>query len=172
MTVSHSAQMLLKLEKCIPSPVTLETVPKYANIERPTSSQLYASGWPNPDKQYLARLEHPVDLNRISTNGSLLSSISTHLQLYMDFNGKNNIWKMGTLMIRVGCYSYGFVLRRSSSNARSRDRGAFHGKGAFFGTTQPAVKMWIYKLIQTAIFFVQTGGRQPFRHEPFFIFSG
>ncbi len=36
--------MLLKLEKCIPiSPVTLETVPKYANIERPTSSQLYAS---------------------------------------------------------------------------------------------------------------------------------
>ncbi len=44
MTVSHSAQMLLKLEKCIPiSHVTLETVPKYANIERPTSSQLYAS---------------------------------------------------------------------------------------------------------------------------------
>ncbi len=44
MTVSHSAQMLLKLEKCIPiSPVTLEMVPKYANIERPTSSQLYAS---------------------------------------------------------------------------------------------------------------------------------
>ncbi len=36
--------MLLKLEKCIPiSHVTLETVPKYANIERPTSSQLYAS---------------------------------------------------------------------------------------------------------------------------------
>ncbi len=32
MTVSHSAQMLLKLEKCIPiSHVTLETVPKYAN---------------------------------------------------------------------------------------------------------------------------------------------
>ncbi len=29
---------------CIPiSHVTLETVPKYANIERPTSSQLYAS---------------------------------------------------------------------------------------------------------------------------------
>ncbi len=44
MTVSHSAQMLLKIEKCIPiSHVTLETVPKYANIERPTSSQLYAS---------------------------------------------------------------------------------------------------------------------------------
>ncbi len=44
MTVSHSAQMLLKLEKCIPiSHVTLETVPKYANIEFPTSSQLYAS---------------------------------------------------------------------------------------------------------------------------------
>ncbi len=44
MTVSHSAQMLLKLENCIPiSHVTLETVPKYANIERPTSSQLYAS---------------------------------------------------------------------------------------------------------------------------------
>ncbi len=44
MSVSHSAQMLLKLEKCIPiSHVTLETVPKYANIERPTSSQLYAS---------------------------------------------------------------------------------------------------------------------------------
>ncbi len=44
MAVSHSAQMLLKLEKCIPiSHVTLETVPKYANIERPTSSQLYAS---------------------------------------------------------------------------------------------------------------------------------
>ncbi len=44
MTVSHSAQMLLKLEKCIPiSHVTLETVPKYANIERPTSSQLYSS---------------------------------------------------------------------------------------------------------------------------------
>ncbi len=44
MTVSHSPQMLLKLEKYIPiSPVTLETVPKYANIERPTSSQLYAS---------------------------------------------------------------------------------------------------------------------------------
>ncbi len=44
MTVSHSAQMLLKLEICIPiSHVTLETVPKYANIERPTSSQLYAS---------------------------------------------------------------------------------------------------------------------------------
>ncbi len=44
MTVSHSAQMLLKLEKCIPiSHVTLETVPKYANIEPPTSSQLYAS---------------------------------------------------------------------------------------------------------------------------------
>ncbi len=36
--------MNLKLEKCIPiSPVTLETVPKYANIKRPTSSQLYAS---------------------------------------------------------------------------------------------------------------------------------
>ncbi len=44
MTVSHSAQMLLKLEKCISiSHVTLETVPKYAKIERPTSSQLYAS---------------------------------------------------------------------------------------------------------------------------------
>ncbi len=44
MTVSHSAHMLLKLEKCIPiSHVTLETVPKYANIERPTSSQLYDS---------------------------------------------------------------------------------------------------------------------------------
>ncbi len=44
MTVSHSAQMLSKLEKCIPiSHVTLETVPKYVNIERPTSSQLYAS---------------------------------------------------------------------------------------------------------------------------------
>ncbi len=44
MTVSHSPQMLSKLEKCIPiSHVTLETVPKYANIERPTSSQLYAS---------------------------------------------------------------------------------------------------------------------------------
>ncbi len=44
MSVSHSAQMLLKLEKCIPiSHVTLETVPKYVNIERPTSSQLYAS---------------------------------------------------------------------------------------------------------------------------------
>ncbi len=44
MTVSHSTQMLLKLEKCIPiSHVTLETVHKYANIERPTSSQLYAS---------------------------------------------------------------------------------------------------------------------------------
>ncbi len=44
MTVSHSPQMLLKLEKCMPiSHVTLETVPKYANIERPTSSQLYAS---------------------------------------------------------------------------------------------------------------------------------
>ncbi len=44
MTVSHSAQMLLKLEKCIPiSHVTLETVPKYANIERPMSSQLYAN---------------------------------------------------------------------------------------------------------------------------------
>ncbi len=38
-------------------------------------------------------------------------------------------------MIRVGCCSYGFVLRRSSSNARSHSRGAFHGKGAFFGTT-------------------------------------
>ncbi len=37
MAVSHSAQMLLKLKKCIPiSHVTLETVPKYANIERPT----------------------------------------------------------------------------------------------------------------------------------------
>ncbi len=36
--------MLLKLEKCMPiSHVTLETVPKYTNIERPTSSQLYAS---------------------------------------------------------------------------------------------------------------------------------
>ncbi len=35
MTVCHFAQMLLKLEKCIPiSHVTLETVPKYANIER------------------------------------------------------------------------------------------------------------------------------------------
>ncbi len=44
MTASHSAQMLLKLEKCIPiSHVTLETVPTYVNIERPTSSQLYAS---------------------------------------------------------------------------------------------------------------------------------
>ncbi len=44
MTVSHSAHMLLKLERCIPiSHVTLETVPKYATIERPTSSQLYAS---------------------------------------------------------------------------------------------------------------------------------
>ncbi len=44
MTVSHFAQMLLKLEKYIPiSHVTLETVPKYVNIERPTSNQLYAS---------------------------------------------------------------------------------------------------------------------------------
>ncbi len=44
MTVSHSAQMLLKLEQCIPiSHVTIETVPKYANIEHSTSSQLYAS---------------------------------------------------------------------------------------------------------------------------------
>ncbi len=38
--------MLLKLEMCIPiSHVTLETVPKYANIERPKSSQLYASAY-------------------------------------------------------------------------------------------------------------------------------
>ncbi len=58
----------------------------------------------------------------------------------MDFNGNKKIWKMGTLMIRVGCCSYGFVLRRSSSNARSRDRSAFHGKGAFFGTT-PAISV-------------------------------
>ncbi len=44
MTVSHSVQMLLKLEKCIPvSRVTLETVHKYTNIEHPTSSQHYAS---------------------------------------------------------------------------------------------------------------------------------
>ncbi len=44
MTVSHSSHMVLKLEKCIPiSHVTLETVPKYVNIERPTSNQLYAS---------------------------------------------------------------------------------------------------------------------------------
>ncbi len=48
---SHSAQMLLKLEKCIPH-VTLETVPKYANIERPTSSQLYTSH-PNGHRQHL-----------------------------------------------------------------------------------------------------------------------
>ncbi len=46
-------------------------------------------GWSNPDKQYLARLESLVDLNWISTNGSLLSGISTHLQLYLDFNVKN-----------------------------------------------------------------------------------
>ncbi len=46
MNVSHSAHLVLKLEKCIPiSHVTLETVPKYANIERPTSNQLYASLW-------------------------------------------------------------------------------------------------------------------------------
>ncbi len=38
MTMSHSAHMLLKLEKCIPiSHVTLETVPKYSNIERPAN---------------------------------------------------------------------------------------------------------------------------------------
>ncbi len=37
MTASHSVHVLLKLEMCIPiSHVTLETVPKYANIERPT----------------------------------------------------------------------------------------------------------------------------------------
>ncbi len=54
MTVNHSAQMLLKLEKCIPiSHVTLETVPKYANIKRPTSSQLYAS-----EKLYLFIVYH------------------------------------------------------------------------------------------------------------------
>ncbi len=46
----RSIDMLLKLEKCIPiSHVTLETVPKYANIKRPTSSNLYASSvwWRN-----------------------------------------------------------------------------------------------------------------------------
>ncbi len=53
MTVSHSAQMLLMLEKCIPiSHVTLETVPKYATIERPTSSQLYASAAMLKNKTY------------------------------------------------------------------------------------------------------------------------
>ncbi len=42
MTVSHSAHMLLKLEKCIPiSHVILETVPKYVNIERPSLCQLF-----------------------------------------------------------------------------------------------------------------------------------
>ncbi len=41
MTVSHSAQMLLKLEKCIPIlHVTFETVPKYVNIDvKPTLCQ-------------------------------------------------------------------------------------------------------------------------------------
>ncbi len=44
MTVSHSSQMLLKSDKCIPmSYVSLETFPKFANIEPPMSSQIYAS---------------------------------------------------------------------------------------------------------------------------------
>ncbi len=44
MTVMHSPQMLLKLEKCLPiSHVNLETVSYFANIGRPTSSQLNAS---------------------------------------------------------------------------------------------------------------------------------
>ncbi len=58
MTVSHSVHVLLKLEMCIPiSHVTLETVPTYANIERPTSSQLYASSklgrLPNRSRGYV-----------------------------------------------------------------------------------------------------------------------
>ena len=43
MTVSHSLQMLLTLEKCITiSHVTLETVPKFETLECPMSRQLYA----------------------------------------------------------------------------------------------------------------------------------
>lgn len=42
MTVSHSPQMLLTLEKCITiSHVTLETVPKFETLERTTTSHLY-----------------------------------------------------------------------------------------------------------------------------------
>ncbi len=64
MTVSHSAQMLLKLEKCIPiSHVTLETVPKYANSERPTSSQLYASGEASAYRQEVKELAVWCSLN-------------------------------------------------------------------------------------------------------------
>ena len=43
MTVSHTLQMLLMLEKCITrSHITLETVPKFETLECPMSSQLYA----------------------------------------------------------------------------------------------------------------------------------
>ena len=43
MTVSHSLQMLLTLEKCITiSHVTLETGPKFETLESPMSRQLYA----------------------------------------------------------------------------------------------------------------------------------
>ncbi len=39
MTVSHSAQMLLKLEQSIPIlHLSLETVPKFVNIEHQTSN--------------------------------------------------------------------------------------------------------------------------------------
>ncbi len=84
MTVSHSAQMLLKLEKCIPiSHVTLETVSKYANIKRPTSSQLYAS-----EKLYLFIVYHVPCLLQNETEQNVLFVNAFTLNCFLtDFHG-------------------------------------------------------------------------------------
>ncbi len=84
MTVSHFAQMLLKLEKCIPiSHVTLETVPKYANIKRPTSSQLYVS-----EKLYLFIVYHVPCLLQNETEQNVLFVDAFTLNCFLtDFHG-------------------------------------------------------------------------------------
>ncbi len=78
--------MLLKLEKCIPiSHVTLETVPKYANIERPTSSQLYASHKEGKSQRVITE-----------RGGSSQSAASKHIKCKVDWKeetGYENVHK-------------------------------------------------------------------------------
>ncbi len=99
MTVSRSAQMLLKLEKCIPiSHVTLETVPKYANIERPTSSQLYASlqqcvQYFNEGHSYAVIVDMMSSLHGVNISLGTLKSKLNEAGLYRrkDYSSPNSV---------------------------------------------------------------------------------
>ena len=84
MTVSHSPCMLLTLEKCIVvSHVTLETVPRFANIERPTSSQLYAS-----KRVHIERNKQQMCM--VTTSLTWANAANTHIHLLIKLIKRNH----------------------------------------------------------------------------------